>query len=553
MSTRRLLGYGLFFLVVTLAITGGLRLAAELTTRLPAWPPLAVGGGVAAALALVLVVLAALMDVLTRDDGPAAWNTQGLILKFNQRTAGLLDEATLAQAAGELLEENLQVRFSGWLLLAPHEAALAVRPIPGKGDFPVVAFEFSRQNVLVRQLNQRHEPVRQSELEADAQYPQTSAAERQWIKQLNAELYAPVFEGGLLTAVLVVGPREGRRPFRAGDLELVALLAAQTGAAWKAIQLQAEARQLQGALAQMETRLREKDEAVLKMDNSRGDFLAIASHELRTPITQLLGFADLLGAMARENSLDLETVAHITDSIVRACGRLDEVIGQIMDMAQLDVNALDLKFKTCTLDNLLRQAIEPYVPAMRERRLALRINGLKDLPPLQADEQRLVQALGQLMSNAVKYTPDGGKIEISLRLLPAENNLPPYIEIVFADGGIGIDPRYHSLIFDKFFRIGSSSQHSTSTTRFMGAGPGLGLPIAKGVVERHGGRIWVESEGNDPIRLPGSRFYVRLPLKPPAFDPRSLPSGADEAPLTAQADRLKDSRPNIPRTPFVNM
>jgi signal transduction histidine kinase len=552
MTTRRVVGFGGVFLVATLAIMGGLRLATELTTRFPAWPPLVVGGGVAAGLALVLVMLAALVDVLTRDDDPAVSSTQGLILKFNQRTMGMLDEGTLAQAAGDLLVENLQVPFSGWLLLAPHEAALAVRPIPGKGEFPVVPFELSRQNVLVRQLNQRHEPVRQSELEADAQYAQTPAAERQCLRQLGAEVFAPVFEGGLLTAVLVVGPREGRRPFRAADLELVSLLAAQAGTAWKAVQLQTEARQLQGALSQLETRLREKDEAVLKMDNSRGDFLAIASHELRTPITQLLGFADLLGAMARENSLDLETVVHVTDSIVRACGRLDEVIGQIMDMAQLDVNALDLKFKVCTLDNLLRQAIEPYVPAMRERRLALRINGLKDLPALQADEHRLVQALGQLMSNAVKYTPDGGKIEISLRLLPAENNLPPYVEIVFADGGIGIDPRYHSLIFDKFFRIGSSSQHSTSTTKFMGAGPGLGLPIAKGVVERHGGRIWVESEGHDPIRLPGSRFIVRLPLKPPAFDPRSLPAAADEA-LSAQADRLKDSRPNIPRTPFVNM
>ncbi|MBL8057537.1 MAG: GAF domain-containing sensor histidine kinase [Anaerolineales bacterium] len=550
MNARRWVGLGVVFVIATVGIAAALRLGPEVAARFPALPAGLISGGVAAGLAFGLVALAALVEALARDERPADTTSQGLILKFNQRTVGVLDEETLARAAGDLLAESLQVRVSGWLLLTPREAALTVRPVPARGEFPVVPLEFARHNVLLRQLNQRHEPVRQAELEADAHYSQTPAAERQWLKQLNAEVYTPVFEGGLLTAVLVAGPREGRRPFRPADLELIALLAAQTGAAWKAIQLQNEVRQLQAAAVQLEARLREKDEAVVKMDNSRGDFLAIASHELRTPITQLLGFADLLGSMARENSLDVETVVQITDSIVRACARLNEVINQIMDMAQLDVNALDLKFKTCTLDVLLRPAIEPYVPAMRERRLALRITGLKDLPPLQGDEHRLVQAFSQLMSNAVKYTPDGGKIEISARLLPAENNLPPHLELVFADGGIGIDPRYHALIFDKFFRIGSSSQHSTSTTKFMGAGPGLGLPIAKGVIERHGGRIWVESDGHDPARLPGSRFYVRLPLKPPAFDPRALPA-ADEPFTGAAADRLRDSRPNIPRTPFI--
>jgi signal transduction histidine kinase len=167
---------------------------------------------------------------------------------------------------------------------------------------------------------------------------------------------------------------------------------------------------------------------------------------------------------------------------------------------------------------------------------------------MQADEQRLVQAFGQLMSNAIKYTPDGGKIEISARPLPPEDNLPtPQIEVVFADSGIGIDPQYHVLIFDKFYRIGSASQHSTSTTKFMGAGPGLGLPIAKGVVERHGGKIWVESAGCDMEKLPGSRFHVILPIKPPAFDPRALEIKGN-ATTTAKETR------NVPRqNPFVNL
>lgn len=550
MDLRRWFGLTVLFFVIALALAGAFREAPDLMARFSNWPPAAVAGLMGAGLALGVVLLVALTDRLMRPQPAATADFEAVIDKFNQSLLGLVDEQTLAQVTGDILETHLTVRVTGWLVFTAHEATLTAQMVPGRGDFPAGTFELARQNVLVRQLTLRREPVRQVEVEADTLYAQMPAAERQWLKQLHGALYAPVFEGGLLTAVLVVGAREGRRPFRPGDIKLAALLAAQAGLAWKTIRQQHDAQRLHLTISQLEANLRLKDEAAAKIDSSRGDFLAIASHELRTPITQLLGFADLLGAMAQDNSLDVETIVHVTDSIVRACGRLNEVISQILDMAQLDVNALDLKFSTITLETVLRQAIEPYVPAMRERRLALKISGLKGLPALQADEQRLVQAFSQLMSNAVKYTPDGGKVEITLRLLPAENNLPPNLEIVFADSGIGIDPQYQRLIFDKFFRIGSAAQHSTSTTKFMGAGPGLGLPIAKGVVERHGGHLWVESDGCDPAALPGSRFIVRLPLKPPAFDPRAL--AAEARPAAAEpGDRARDSRPNIQRTPFI--
>ena len=543
MTSRRLLGLGLVFIVAAAAITAALRLTPAVLAPLPAGLGLLTAVGVSAGLALIIVLLFVLMDQFAQDDARAGQDPQRVIQAFSQRTMGVTDEVTLATTTGEVLAERLKVRFSGWLILTAQEAAFAVRPVPGHGEFNVTPIELPRQNVLLRQLNQRREPVLPAEVEADAHYAQTPAPERQWLKQLGAEVYAPVFEAGLLGAILVIGPKPGRRSFDQADRDLVMLVAAQSAALLRAVRLQSEMRQMQATIAQFNDELRAKDVAVAKMDSSRSDFLAIASHELRTPITQLLGFADLLGSMAQDNSLDVETVTQVTESIVRACGRLNEVISQILDMAQLDVNALDLKFKTTSLDVILRQAIEPYVGALRDRRLALKIVGLKGLPPLQADEQRLVQAFNQLASNAIKYTPDGGRIEFNLKLLPGENNLPPHIQITVADSGIGIDPQYHQLIFDKFYRIGSSAQPSTSTTKFLGAGPGLGLPIAKGVIERHGGRIWVESDGCDPAKFPGSRFQILLPLKPPAFDPRAL---------SDTGERLRDSRTTIPRrNPFV--
>lgn len=130
-----------------------------------------------------------------------------------------------------------------------------------------------------------------------------------------------------------------------------------------------------------------------------------------------------------------------------------------------------------------------------------------------ADFQRLVQVVSNLAYNAVKYTPDGGRISISAEVFQDETGEDKEIELVFADTGVGVDPRDHDLIFEKFFRTYDPQLHSTGSTKFLGAGPGLGLSIARGIVEAHGGRIWVESDGHDPKRCPGSKFHVMLPIK----------------------------------------
>jgi signal transduction histidine kinase len=125
-----------------------------------------------------------------------------------------------------------------------------------------------------------------------------------------------------------------------------------------------------------------------------------------------------------------------------------------------------------------------------------------------ADSTRLYQALRNIAMNAVKFTPDGGRIDVKARMIRAGGA----VEITIADTGIGINVEHHDLIFDKFYRVGELNLHSTGQTKFKGAGPGLGLPIARGIVEAHGGRVWVESEGQDEERLPGSVFHVILPV-----------------------------------------
>jgi signal transduction histidine kinase len=545
MALRKFFGFLLLFAVTLAVLLAALWVVPPSLAQLAPEQilPTTLGLGIIAALLIVLVSLIVSM-LTTGEAAQPSFDPTRVAADYSQRLTGIADDAKLAETTGDLLAQHLKVHRSGWLMLTANNVAFAAQPVAGQGSFPTAPTELSRANGLIRLLTHKRGPVLHAELDTERMPP----AERDWLRALGAEAYAPVFDTGTLSAVLAVGPKGDGKAFSRSDLDLLALLAALSGPALKTTRATADLHIANASMAALNASLLEKSNAVEKIDSSRSDFLAIASHELRTPITQLLGFADLLGAMADESALDRASVKQATDSIVKSCARLNEVVNQILDMAQLDSNALQLRFKNTTLEAVLRMAIEPYLSAVRERRLTLRLNGLKHMPLIHVDEARMAQALSQLTSNAIKYTPDGGTIDIGVRMLPPEGNLPPSAQITFADGGIGIEPQYQQLIFEKFYRIGSSAQHTTSTTKFMGGGPGLGLSIAKGVIERHGGRVWVESDGHDPEKLPGSRFHILLPIKPPAFDPRALEAAAGAATGNGGA---RTARP-LPRTdPFV--
>jgi signal transduction histidine kinase len=133
-----------------------------------------------------------------------------------------------------------------------------------------------------------------------------------------------------------------------------------------------------------------------------------------------------------------------------------------------------------------------------------------------ADSERLFQAFRNLVTNAIKYTPDGGFITIGGRMLSG------FIEITFTDTGIGIDLEDQERIFEKFGRLGNVALHSSGKIKFKGGGPGLGLPITKGIIEAHGGAIWVESEGYDEENCPGTIFHVLIPLRKDSPDQRDV-------------------------------
>lgn len=273
-------------------------------------------------------------------------------------------------------------------------------------------------------------------------------------------------------------------------------------------------------LRRLNTSLETAKDQMERLDSVKTDFVTIASHELRTPLAQVRGYTEVLDSLNEGGALDEQQTADIAASLRKAGERMDELINAMLDVSQLDVNAMNLHFEQTTLDAVMRTAIEPLTEAINGRKLSLSARGLRGLPPIQADTARLVQAFRNVVGNAVKYTPDGGRIEIKAELQETE---PEFVLITVKDSGVGIDKDHLELIFRKFYRGYDPSNHSTGSLKFMGAGPGLGLTIAQGVIEGHGGKIWAESPGHSMETFPGAAFHILLPVTPPETARRVRP------------------------------
>ncbi|MCA9979549.1 MAG: GAF domain-containing protein [Anaerolineales bacterium] len=308
--------------------------------------------------------------------------------------------------------------------------------------------------------------------------------------------------------------RTSFRSFTAEQLQQAELFAMQAAVALQNAHLYSQLKRFND---QMEYEVRQRTEAIQtayseleKLDRVKKDFLSIVSHELRTPLTGLRNYGQMLG---RDESIQAnERHARMVSGITTGTMRLQQLVDNMLDMVQIDNRTLPLQMSHFAPYELLEQVVQNMDTVWQMRRLTLNFAPeLRELPPLTADFEQLGKVFFHLLSNAVKYTPDGGEIGISGAVMRS-GGVPTAVEIVVGDTGIGLDPAEHNLIFSKFHQMGDPDQHSSGRSKFKGGGPGLGLAIARGIVEMHHGKIWVESSGYDEEALPGSQFHVRLPL-----------------------------------------
>lgn len=438
--------------------------------------------------------------------------TGKIIRSFTQSIARTLDVEQLAYVTVGSLSELFGTTRGAMILVSKSTQGYELEPIPAMGQIDRQKQQLLLTSPFLTTLTLYGQPILQYEIEFNPTYQEIKQEVNSWFKNMGMEVYAPIRAGQELIGCIVIGPKSNNLTYRANELDVIQLMADQMVAPLQNARLYGTLGEQNQEVRRLNEDLVSQNERLELMDRVKSDFITIASHELRTPLTQVKGYADILSAMNEENALTREQTRQIINHINRAALQLEKLITAMLDASQIDVDEMQMTFMSTQLDTVIRLSIEPLTKALRERRLKIIQRGIDDLPPIHADFKRLVQAFTNLVGNAVKYTPDGGTITIKGKY---HEEAGGFVEVAIIDTGIGIDVKYHQLIFEKFFRIGDPQLHSTGSTKFMGAGPGLGLPIAKGVIEGHGGRIWVESEGEDKERFPGSTFSVVLPIRPP--------------------------------------
>ena len=246
-----------------------------------------------------------------------------------------------------------------------------------------------------------------------------------------------------------------------------------------------------------------------RLDRTKSDFIQVSAHELRTPVAALLGYAQMMqnNPTAQENP----GLRELVDGVVVSTERLHRVFNSILDVSRLVTGGLQIIQSPVSLPVVFDGIQSQFERALEERNLTLELAGLEGLPVCPGDPDMLYKVFYHLVNNAVKYTPDGGRIMVVGQTVDLPD-LGRCVQVSVEDTGIGIAPQDLDLIFEKFYRTGEVALHSSGQTTFKGGGPGLGLAIAQGVVLAHGGRIWAESPGYDEETCPGSRFVVQLPL-----------------------------------------
>jgi signal transduction histidine kinase len=271
-------------------------------------------------------------------------------------------------------------------------------------------------------------------------------------------------------------------------------------------------------------RAREAERALREANRLKDDFLATLSHELRTPLNAIVGWAHVL----RTPNLDPAILARAIESIQRNAEAQTRLVADILDVSRIVTGKLRIDSRRVDLGKITEAALETVRPSTVGRQIAIEYAAAGDDVTVHGDASRLQQIVWNLLANAVKFTPTGGKVRVEVRRNVGN------VELIVQDTGMGIDPTFLPHVFDRF------RQADASMTRSVG-GLGLGLALVRDLVHMHGGTVRAESEGKDE----GSRFTVVLPSALPLALPPIAPAPGGTPEPAAVEEHVRPPGPAV--------
>jgi signal transduction histidine kinase len=500
-----------FYLTIALGIL-------PLFRAIPNYNQVTIGAIVAILLALIFTPLLGLVQRLVDRMLSIDKSNAGRTLhQYSETISNILDMQRLASVAVGLIIESMQLQ-RGFLFLVDTETGetgrrlYRLRAARADGEQQIKPITLDENNPIAHHMAREMKPLLQYDLDLLPNFRGIAPLEREWFDRLEAEVYAPIFTNRRWIGVLALGSKLSGNRFSDEDLVTVSALANQTAVALENAALVENLMKLNTELRQAYRDLDKANRDLERIDQTKSDFISIASHELRTPLTVMRGYTEML---LEDRNLE-DSFKKVVSSLHKSTLRLHEIMDSLFDIAQLDARTLQLHLQQVDTAALIREVGNGLTKTVTDRRLALALD-LPSLPTIKADPNILKKVFSHLLNNAVKFTPDNGSIHVSGAVVaPNGTELPNGgVELIVSDTGVGVDPEFRDMIFTKFYQPGDLAKHSTSKSRFKGGGAGLGLALSKGIVEAHGGRIWVESPGYDETKLPGSKFHVVLPLVKP--------------------------------------
>jgi len=328
-------------------------------------------------------------------------------------------------------------------------------------------------NLMLR-IAKEYLEARQQVLVQISEHPEPHVSEL--MRQMNVEsfLFSPLLAMDVPVGALILAKSEQGAQFSPSDSELLSVFCGQAAIALQNARL---FEQIQRAYQELQ-----------KLDHMKSEFINIAAHELRTPLAILMGHADLL----REDVDDLKVQKRL-QIILRNALRLRDVIDALLNMRHLQTGEEPIELSTFDIEALISDVLEDLSLMAEEKDILVFVNVPVNLMPIRTDRQSIFLTLTNLIKNAIEFTPEGGQVGIDVSDNEEE------VSVTVWDTGIGIAEEEHEKVFQPFYQVGDSLTREHE-------GIGLGLAIAKGMVERCHGRIWVESVVGE-----GSRFTFVLP------------------------------------------
>lgn len=453
---------------------------------------------------------------------------QRLALKeYSKSISNILEVSLLSTVSIGLISEALDVEGGALFLVDEIEDGMGsviwrLRGVKGMGNTLPGLDNLPEHSSLAHVLAKEQRTLTQTEIDLSPKMQTIPLDVRDWLQSLDVEVFVPVHAQDEWVGLFVLSPKRSGASYTQEELSLLSTFADQTAVALQNARLVESLTRVNNEFRRAYVAMEAAHEKLERIERTKSDFISIASHELRTPLTVISGYAQMLA-----EAPDLQENAYytgLTKGMLGGAQRLHEIIESMLDVAKIDASVLDLDPKIISIVSVVDRVVQTLRKDLQEREIALSYEGIEELPDVHGDPQSLEKVFSHLIVNAIKYTPDGGKIIINGRFIPVSAGLLDWdgIEIVVSDTGIGIDPDMQEVIFSRFYQTDEINKHSSGKTKFKGGGPGLGLTVVQGIIEAHSGRVWVSSPGRDEEKCPGSDFHIILPLRQLSFNPNGL-------------------------------